>query len=156
MSKYSSWSNPDGPLARRLIGFIDRNAHRGATVHECYPLFETSNTNHPDFASHGWISGALAVLHRDLAIVRLSEKRNGAKVYVTPDFIDSRKCEVQGRGGLTKEQVAHYHQLCEHLEYWMQVDSEGARIRTDQTKARRNMPMFVKQTSDIWDARPNA
>lgn len=45
---------------------------------------------------HGTVSGALSALHRRGDIARLSEKRDGYKVYVHPRHIDGRTVEPQG------------------------------------------------------------
>jgi hypothetical protein len=155
VSKYSNWHSPDAPLQRRLLGLVDSRLHTGLTSRESYAYFD-SRPDHPDFAHHGWISGALSILHKDLKIVRLSEKREGCKIYVTPDFIDSRQVEVQGRGGLSKDVVEFLETMDEFLEYWMQVDNDGARIATDRTKAERNQRLFFKELRARWEERPES
>ena len=42
---------------------------------------------------HGSASGVLSVLHLTERIARLKDTRNRCKVYVLPEFIDSRKVE---------------------------------------------------------------
>lgn len=46
---------------------------------------------------HGTLSGSLSVLHKQGVISRLSEKRNGCKVYVLPEFVNNRMTEIHGR-----------------------------------------------------------
>lgn len=48
---------------------------------------------------HGTVSGALSVLHKVQRLVRLSEARNGCKVYVHPTYRNNRPIEAQGRSG---------------------------------------------------------
>lgn len=153
-SLYSSWRKPDSPLQKRLLSLIDAAGHQGLTVHEAYNHFDTTNVNSPQFAHHGWISGALSVLHGDLRIARLSEKREGCKVYVHPDFLDNRRAEAQGSGRPSKEEVEWLRSLDSFLEYWMQVDTEGSRFGTDRTKAQRNQRLFFSEISGIWEQRP--
>ena len=152
-SRYSSWRDPNGALAKRLVALIDQAGFNGLTVREAYTRFST-NPQHPDFAHHGWISGALSTLHGDLVIARLSEKRDGCKIYVHPDFLANRKAEAQGRGNLTKEQRAFFESLDSTLEYWLQVDTQGSRFGTDLTKAERNHRLFLKELKGIWEAHP--
>jgi hypothetical protein len=45
---------------------------------------------------HGTSSGALSVLHKAGRIERLTEKRNGCKVYVLDIFVEGRETEKQG------------------------------------------------------------
>lgn len=46
---------------------------------------------------HGTLSGALSVLHKAGKLARLTEVRNGCKVYVAPQFTLGRPCEPHGR-----------------------------------------------------------
>lgn len=154
MSKYAAWANPEGALQKRLLTFLEGRSWKGATVHECYHLFETSDTDHPEFASHGWISGALSTLHRDRRITRLSEKRNGAKVYVHPEFLDARPSERQGRSSLTKAETLFFRTLEERLDYWLQPDAANARFGTDRTKAERNQRLFFAEMRSLWMEKP--
>lgn len=153
VTKYSSWRDPDGALQKRLFAIVDGAEHHGVTVRETYPRF-SSNQQHPEYAHHGWISGALSMLHADLRIVRLSERRDGCKVYVTPDFIDGRRAEAQGRGGPSKEEIVHGQSVLSFLEYWLQVDTEGARFGTDKTKAERNQPLFFRELKAVFEVGP--
>jgi hypothetical protein len=153
VSKYSGWRNADGALQRRLLGIVDSKAHQGLTSREAYAYFDT-RPNHPEFAHHGWISGALSLLHADLKIIRLADKREGVKIYVTPDFIDSRQCEVQGRGGPGKDVVQFLQSVDEFLAYWMEVDQAGAKFKTDRTRAERNNPLYFRELRALWADRP--
>lgn len=46
---------------------------------------------------HGTVSGALSVLHKGGLVARLSDTRNGCKIYVAPEYVGSRSVEAQGR-----------------------------------------------------------
>jgi DNA-directed RNA polymerase subunit RPC12/RpoP len=46
---------------------------------------------------HGTVSGALSVLHKTNRIARLKEKRNKCRVYVTPEYVEGRETDEQGR-----------------------------------------------------------
>lgn len=145
MSKqYSGYR--DQRLQSRLFDHLDRLAFTGATSKELALHFNPHTQAH-----HGDISGALALLHRGLKIARLSEKRDGCKVYVHPDYIDGRQCEAQGRGGLPKEQIERLERINDFLEYYMQIDTEGARFGTDRTKAERNHRLFFQELRKLWE-----
>lgn len=136
----------DQALTKKVLALVDREAHRGLTIAE---LRDKVDAHH-----HGTLSGILSLLHRDLEIVRLSEKRDGCKVYVHPDFIDGRSAEIQGRGGPSKAEIEHAMSVVGMLEYWLQVDEDGARFKTDKTKAERNPRLFFKELRAIFEQRP--
>ena len=46
---------------------------------------------------HGWASSILSNHHKVEKFARLSEKRDGYKVYVLPSNVDGRETEKQGR-----------------------------------------------------------
>lgn len=46
---------------------------------------------------HGTASGVLSVLHKGGIIARLSQQRDGCKVYVLPQRVGGRQAEPQGR-----------------------------------------------------------
>lgn len=46
---------------------------------------------------HGQSSGVLSVLHKENIIARLSQTRDGRKVYTRHDFVDGRATERHGR-----------------------------------------------------------
>jgi hypothetical protein len=139
----------DENLQKQVLRFIDAAGHKGLTVAELRQVIPD------DQAHHGWISGALSLLHGDLKIARLTEKREGCKVYVHPDFLDSRQAEAQGRNGPTKDELAFLRSMEGVLEYWLQVDSQGARFGTDLTKAERNKALFIREIKGIWEGRPS-
>lgn len=154
-SIYSKWRDTDGPLAVKIRRLLDQRAHAGLTVHELYPYFETTDIKRPDFASHGWISGCLSTLHGEGAIVRLSEQRGGAKVYIAhPDFLDGRKAEAQGRGAYDKEQRTFFATVEDFLDYWLTVDQSSAKITTTKTRAEKYQRLFFTDLIAIWGTRP--
>lgn len=146
---YSSWRDPNGPLQRKLLGIIDAAGHKGVTVRELYPRFSTNEASDV-YAHHGWLSGALSTMHADLRIVRLADKRDGCKIYVHPDFIDSRVVEAQGRGGLSKDEQIRLQALDERLSYWFQIDTEGSRFGTTKTKAERYPAQFFREFRALY------
>ena len=46
---------------------------------------------------HGTSSGVLSVLHKGERICRLTERRDRCRVYVYPDYLNSREHDMQGR-----------------------------------------------------------
>lgn len=50
---------------------------------------------------HGQSSGVLSVLHKENVIARLSQTRDGSKVYARHDFVDGRQTERHGRNART-------------------------------------------------------
>lgn len=132
-------------LQKTILRLIDDSGHQGLTVAELRDLI-------PDH-HHGTLSGVLSVLHANLEIARLSEKRAGCKVYVHPDFLDGRSAEAQG-SGVSKAEVQFGQSVVGFLEYWMQVDSDGARFGTDRTKAERNHRLFLQELRGLWEQRP--
>lgn len=145
---YRGWT--DVRLQQQIRRFIDASGHRGLTVKELRSLIPDTE------AHHGWISGATSLLHGENKIARLrGEKRDGYKVYVELDFIDNRPCEAQGWGGrLSKEERAWVDSLTEILEYWMEIDSAGARFATDKTRAERHQHLFFRALKAVWGDRP--
>lgn len=136
----------DPVLQKHILSLIDNTAHRGLTIAEIRSLVPQRH--------HGTLSGVLSVLHRDMVIARLSEKRGGCKVYVHPDYLDGRSAEAQGRGGHSKEEVDFATSVVGLLEYWLQVDSAGAKFATHKTKAERNQNLFFRELKAQWDQRP--
>ena len=135
----------DEVLHNQVLRLVDAAGHTGVTIAE---LRDALPAHH-----HGTLSGVLSLLHRDMRIARLVDKRNGCKIYVEPDFLDGRSAEAQGRG-VSKEEALFGQSLVGFLEYWMQVDTEGARFVTDKTKAERNQKMFFNQLKRMWEDRP--
>lgn len=133
------YHNPS--LQKHILGLIDASAHFGRTVAELRDLVPE---NH-----HGTISGVLSVMHRDMRIARLAERRNGCKIYVHPDFLDGRAAEAQGRDGYTKQEIEEAMAIRDFLDYWLQVDSDGSRFTTDRTKAERNQRLFFQQLKSL-------
>lgn len=136
----------DKRLQASILGHIDRYGHEGLTVRELQTFYNPTTQAH-----HGDISGALAELHKSMKIARLAERREGCKVYVQLDFIDGRQCEAQGRGGLSTEEIERLQRIQEFLDYYMQIDTEGAKIATDRTKAERNHRLFFKELRKLWE-----
>jgi hypothetical protein len=135
----------DPVVQKEVLRLVDAAGHEGRTIAEIRDLIPAKH--------HGTLSGVLSVLHRDLRLARLSEKRNGCKVYVHPDFLAGRDAEAQGRGGATKEEIDFALSVVGALEYWLQVDSAGARFATDKTKAERNQPLFFREIKGLWAQR---
>lgn len=131
----------DKAIAQKVLALVDAEAFDGLTIAELREKFPAHH--------HGTLSGVLSILHRDNALARLSDKRGGCKVYVHPDYLDGRSAEAQGRGGPAKEEVEHALSVVGLLEYWLQVDTAGARFTTDKTKAERNPRLFFKELKQI-------
>lgn len=136
----------DQTLQKHVLRLIDAATHRGLTVAE---IREAIPANH-----HGTLSGVLSVLHADMKIARLAEKREGCKIYVHPDYLDGRAAEAQGRGGMSKAEVTFFESLDGFLEYYLQVDVDGSRFGTDKTKAERNQRLFFQQLKALYAERP--
>jgi hypothetical protein len=127
----------DAALQKTVLRLVDEAEHRGRTVAEIRDLLP----NH----HHGTLSGVLSVLHAEMRIARLSEKRAGCKIYVHPDFIDGRKAEAQGRSNYTPQEIEEAMALVDFIDHWLQVEQTGARIVTHLTKAERFKPLFFAQ-----------
>ncbi len=127
----------DPVLQKHVTRLIDDAAHYGRTVAEIRDLLPAHH--------HGTLSGVLSVLHRDMVIARLTEKRGGCKIYVHPDYLDGRAAEQQGREGYSKQEVEEAMAIREFLEYYLQVDTAGSVYGTDKTKAERNQKLFFQQ-----------
>jgi hypothetical protein len=77
-------------VQRAVMNRLKLSRLKGKTVGELdEELFELGH--------HGTISGAVSNLHKKELISRLSEKRNGMKIYVMTYNVDGRVTEVQGR-----------------------------------------------------------
>lgn len=70
------------------LAFLHRRAERGATWRELADHLSIH---------HGPASGALSVLHKVGSICRLTESREGSKVYVLPIYVAGRDTESFGR-----------------------------------------------------------
>lgn len=136
----------DEVLHSQVLRLIGAAGHQGLTVAEVRDLLPQHH--------HGTLSGVLSILHQDMVIARLADKRNGCKIYVHPGFLDGRSAEQQGRGGASKAEIEHALSLVGLLEYWLQVDSGGSRFGTDRTKAERNHPLFFRELKSLWEERP--
>lgn len=142
--KYAGYRNTD--LQQRIQRIVDRSTFRGMTVHEVAAHFDPETEAH-----HGDISGALAELHKNLVLARLSEKREGCKIYVHRDFLDSRPCEAQGRPEhLSKDEIAHLVEVRDFMDYWFTVDQDGARFTTDKTRAERYSKQFFARARRLF------
>lgn len=119
---------------------LDVAGHRGLT---CAEMREAIGTH------HGAVSGAMAVLHRDLKIARLTEKREGYKVYVHPDFLDGRKAEAQGSGTLPKDEVEELLALRDFIDYWLEEDVTGSRFVTTLSRAEMHKKMFFARLKEL-------
>ena len=73
-------------LQKQVMIILEQNKGYGATWQECAEWLEMH---------HGTISGALSVLHKTGYISRLKDKRNGCKIYVLPNYVNSRTVEYQ-------------------------------------------------------------
>jgi hypothetical protein len=131
----------DPNLQADLLELIDAAMFRGLTVAE---LREKMPKDH-----HGHISGALSLLHRDLRIARLSEKREGCKVYVHPDFLDGRKAEPQGSGNLPKDEVEELVALRDFIDYWLEEDVTGSRFVSHLSRAEKHKGLFFSRLKDL-------
>jgi hypothetical protein len=76
-------------IQSRVLTLLSKSYFAGITVAEARDAL-------PDL-HHGTISGALSVLHKSETIARLSDKRNGCKIYVLPGYVGWRPTERQGR-----------------------------------------------------------
>ena len=74
---------------RYVMTMAQMMKEKGVTVAE---LREKNGNLH-----HGRVSSSLSSLHKEGRLVRLSERRNGCKVYVTPDHVNERASEPYGR-----------------------------------------------------------
>lgn len=84
-------SDSSGQTARRqrqALAILDSYGSQGLTWKELASLLNLH---------HGSASGVLSVLHKTGRIARLSESRNGSKVYVALNWIQGRKTEGQGK-----------------------------------------------------------
>lgn len=131
----------DPALHAEIERHIDKASFTGLTVAE---LRERMPADH-----HGHISGALSLLHRDLRIARLAEKREGCKVYVHPDFLAGRKAEPQGNGNLPKDEVEELLALREFIDYWLEEDVTGSRFVTTLSRAEIHKKMFFVRLKDL-------
>ncbi|WNM65461.1 hypothetical protein SEA_PHONEGINGI_59 [Microbacterium phage Phonegingi] len=68
-----------------------------------------------EFEHHGTASGTLSILHRAGKIVRLTETRDKAKVYVLPEHIDGRPYE-RFVGNVEKAQIAALDDMLAEIE----------------------------------------
>lgn len=127
-------------LRDRIYNLLDAAGHRGLTCAEVRAAIDTH---------HGAVSGAMAVLHRDLKIARLGEKREGYKVYVHPDFLDGRKAEAQGNGGYSKEEIEDAIALRDFIDYWLEEDVTGSRFVTTLSRAEMHKKMFFARLKDL-------
>lgn len=143
--RYSGYR--DERLQAMIRRLVDLSGHHGMTVYDLRRAIPDSE------AHHGWISGALSELHKANKITRLKEKREGCKVYVELDFIDSRPCEAQGVNGMSREEIEKAHEVHEFMQYWMQIDTEGSKFATDRTKAERNQRLFFTALRNVWEPR---
>lgn len=76
-------------IKKQLLEFIQTMGTDGVTWKDVTDEFDVH---------HGSASSRLSLMHKYGEIVRLSEKRDGCKVYVLPAFIDGRPVErFQGR-----------------------------------------------------------
>lgn len=129
-------------LRDSIYTLLDNAGHGGLTCAEVRDRLDVH---------HGAVSGAMAVLHRDLKIARLTEKREGYKVYVHPDFLDGRKAEAQGSGSYSKQEIEEAMALKDFIDEWLTVEQTGARIVTHLTKAERFKPLFFAQLKRMRD-----
>jgi hypothetical protein len=136
----------DKSLREIVTEMVDQAGFNGITVAEA--------REHLPARHHGHVSGVFSVLHQRLAISRLTEERDGYKIYVDNDRVLDRPTETQGRGGPSKAEIEWFMMLDSHLEYWTQPDDSGSRFCTDMTKAERNKPLFVKETQALYARRP--
>ena len=77
----------DGTTGKRQIAALTYLASRGRHGATWKELAESLGLH------HGSASGVLSVLHLTERVARLKETRNRCKVYVLPEFVDSRKVE---------------------------------------------------------------
>ena len=80
----------NGSVQQKVMAFVIARGIEGTTWQEAGDALELH---------HGTVSGALSVLHKVQRLVRLSETRNGSKVYAHPTYRDGRAVEAQGRSG---------------------------------------------------------
>lgn len=131
----------DPALHAEILALIDRASFSGLTVAD---LRNKMPEDH-----HGHISGALSLLHRDLKIARLTEKREGCKVYVHPDFLNGRKAEPQGSGNLPKDEVEELVALRDFIDYWLEEDVTGSRFVTTLSRAEIHKKLFLSRLKEL-------
>jgi predicted transcriptional regulator len=90
-----------GERQNAVLSFVKHSQHRGVTVAEVREQIAVH---------HGTASRALTVLHMTGKIVRLRDQREGAKIYVLPEFVWSRVTE-RFQGTTAK----HQHQALEDI-----------------------------------------
>jgi len=88
-----------------VVDFLTRAGTRGLTVTTVKRAALTGDDNQLRLAHHGTASAALSILHKSGRIARLTERRNGAHIYVTPENIDGRDFE-RFIGNRVKAQIA--------------------------------------------------
>ena len=71
---------------RETINHVTYQEERGLTWRE---LSEITNWH------HGQSSGALSVLHKAGAIVRLTQRRKRCSIYVSPNFVNGREISLR-------------------------------------------------------------
>lgn len=130
----------DPALQGRILNLIDGATYRGLNVAELRERLPQH---------HGHISGALSLLHRDMKIARLTEKREGCKVYVHPDFLDGRKAEPQGYGTLSKQEIEDLVALRDFVDYWLEEDVTGSRFVTTLSRMEQHKKMFFSRLKEL-------
>lgn len=98
----------------RLLIMLNATQERGMTWRDVAAVTETS---------HGSASGLLSRLHKRGAIRRLSDEREGCKVYVTPNWVLGRTTEAPTRSSdnrLLDDMAALLRAVptrCKHIEW---------------------------------------
>lgn len=73
---------------------------------------------------HGTASGTMTALHMAGKVARLTEKRDGRKVYVLPEWVRDRETEEVGRTAKTilMEDMVDYLSALDDDEAWRLID----------------------------------
>jgi len=98
----------DGTTTRRqrqVIDHLARQAVYGATWKDLAAWYRWH---------HGQASGALSVLHKAGAIVRLVERRDRCHIYVLPNWVDGREVD-EYRQTITRTQIREHLATLEEL-----------------------------------------
>lgn len=76
-----------------LLAYLRGEGAGGATVAQIKSHAGFVDPLGSEFLHHGTASGTLSILHRAGKIARLTETRNGARVYVLPEHTEDRPTE---------------------------------------------------------------
>lgn len=121
---------------KRILSLLHIRGGYGITIAELRALISEKH--------HGSLSGALSVLHKAHEISRLSEERDGCKIYVLPDCVLDRETEEHGREKTDLEKL---------IDYWMEPEETSVTGRTTQPRARKYPALFVTEVVKLMGKR---